>query len=221
MKNTDKNKEEALQSLNIKEIESKLEETEFKENLIQPLSVKYCEICRFPEEYCNEAHAVIFKKENKKIEETKKDENVLLKEGQNDSNNIKDTKDLTLNKGDVDKDGKVAVTEEGKAEIAKDGKDKKKKVKEERIVIECSKRGKKKHTTYVSNVEKFGLNIKDVAKLFSKKFACSSTVTKEVNNTECITLTGEFGYDIVEFLTQKFPNIKEENCKVIEEKPKQ
>lgn len=159
---------------------------------IQPIVVTYCETCRFPEEYCPEAHAVLFKK--KKLPEEEQ---------------IKET----------------PVTEEKAAETPKEGqtteepkKDKKKKPKDNLIVVECSKRGKRKHTTYVSNVEKFGLNMKDVAKLFSKKFACSSTVTKEDNGTECITLTGEFGYEIVEFLTEKFPNIKAENCKVIEPK---
>ena len=73
--------------------------------------------------------------------------------------------------------------------------------------------------SYVSNLEKYGLVLKDVAKLFSKKFACSSTVTKEDNGTECITLTGEFGYDIVDFLVEKFPAlIKPEMCKVMEPK---
>jgi density-regulated protein DRP1 len=98
--------------------------------------------------------------------------------------------------------------------------DKKKTQKDNFILIELSKRGKKKHVTYVFNLEKFGLNLKDVAKLFSKKFACSSTVTKEDNGQEGITLTGEFGYEIVDFLVEKFPTIKPEMCQVKEPKEK-
>ncbi len=99
-------------------------------------------------------------------------------------------------------------------------KQEKKKAKESYISIELSKRGKRKFVTTVFNLEKFGLNLKDVAKLFSKKFACSSTVTKEDNGMEGITLTGEFGYEIVEFLTGKFPEIKASMCKIKEPKKK-
>jgi density-regulated protein len=109
-----------------------------------------------------------------------------------------------------------AKTEEVKTEPTT--KAEKKKAKESHILIELSKRGKKKHVTSVFNIEKFGLNLKDVAKLFSKKFACSSTVTKEDDGREGITLTGEFGYEIVDFLVEKFPTIKPEMCKVKEPK---
>ena len=61
---------------------------------------------------------------------------------------------------------------------------KKKKVEVPRVVIEESKRGKKKHITYVMNLEKFGINLKDTSKLLSKKCACSATVTKEDNGQE-------------------------------------
>ena len=54
--------------------------------------------------------------------------------------------------------------------------------------------------------------------MFSKKFACSSTVSKE-NNKECIVLTGEFTYEIVDFLKEKFPNIiTDDNCHISESK---
>ena len=113
----------------------------------------------------------------------------------------------------------IDTSKKAEGEEKKEGDDKEKKHKKKKeaptmIVIEQAKRGKKKHTTYVSNLEKFGLVLKDVAKQFSKKFACSCTVTKEDNGTECITLTGEFADDVFDFLTTTFPNIKPENCQV-------
>ncbi len=152
----------------------------------QPILVKYCETCHFPEEYCDYSHAILFKKAPVQTETLPE-----KKEGEK--------------------------PEEPKVEPKPD---KKKPAKENFILIELSKRGKRKHVTYVFNLEKFGLNLKDVAKIFSKKFACSSTVTKEDNGQEGITLTGEFGYEIVDFLVEKFPTIKPEMCKVKEPKEK-
>ena len=83
--------------------------------------------------------------------------------------------------------------------------------KTELIVTDCITILKDQEKEYL---EKFGLVLKDVAKQFSKKFACSCTVTKEDNGTECITLTGEFADDVFDFLTTTFPNIKPENCQV-------
>ena len=55
----------------------------------------------------------------------------------------------------------------------------------------------------------------------SKKFACSCTVTKEDSGKEIITLTGEFMYEVEEFLTEKFKELKPENFKMIETKKKE
>ena len=156
---------------------------------IDAVIVKYCDSCKFPEEFCDYSHPILFKKvqvqtqlpiEQPKTEETKTEEAKPKEE----------TKKAKKEKGD------------------------------NLILIELSKRGKNKHVTHVFNLEKFGLNLKDVAKMFSKKFACSSTVTKEDNGKEGITLTGEFGYEIVDYLTEKFPNIKPEMCQVKEPKEK-
>jgi density-regulated protein DRP1 len=172
------------------EIASGVEKIEINESESkhQPIVVKYCETCHFPEEFCDFSHAILFKKVQSVVVEEKKEEK---------------------------KEGEVKI-EEVKTEAP--AKVDKKKGKEQHILIELSKRGKKKHVTYVFNLEKFGLNLKDVAKVFSKKFACSSTVTKEDNGQEGITLTGEFGYEIVDFLVEKYPTIKPEMCKVKEPK---
>ncbi len=51
--------------------------------------------------------------------------------------------------------------------------------------------------------------------MFSKKFACSSPVTKE-NNAEFITLTGDFSDDIIDFLLEKFSQLKKGHIKFVE-----
>jgi density-regulated protein DRP1 len=188
-----------MSQIEIDETQKQMENTGIDE--VQPVIVQYCEICRFPVEYCEISHTVIFKKEIRREERLEKEATVEVKEGE-------------------------AVKPEEKKEDEKTEKQEKtekkdKKKKESQIVIEQCKRGKSKCTTHVSNLEKYGLVLKDVAKIFSKKFACSSTVTKEENGTECITLTGEFGYEIVDFLVEKFPTIvKPDMFKIVEPKKK-
>lgn len=173
--------------------EVKEEQTQ-EETLPEPKVVQYCDLCHFPVEYCEYTHEILLKKET--TEESKQEE-------KKEEGKTEETIDTT----------KKAEGEEKKEE-EKEKKHKKKKEAPVMVLIEQAKRGKKKHTTYVSNLEKFGLVLKDVAKQFSKKFACSCTVTKEENGTECITLTGEFADDVFDFLTTTFPNIKAENCQV-------
>ena len=177
--NTEKEIEVNTEKLENLDIDSKEKE------IIQPKIVKYCEVCRFPEEYCEYSHKVFAKGMNKlEIKETKSEE----KKSEENTN----------------------------GEEAKDKKPKKEKKKI--CEIKVTRRGKKKNVTHVFNLDEFSLNIKDVAKLFSKKFACSSTVTKEANK-DCIVLTGEFTYEIVDFLKEKFPNvISDDSCKITEGK---
>ena len=108
---------------------------------------------------------------------------------------------------------KMEMKKAKKKTIKKNDKKKKKKD-EKKIMIEQTRRGKKKHITYIMGLEKFGLVLKDVSKALSKKLACSCTVTKEDNGEESITLTGEFADDVLEFLTTTYPNIENRHCHV-------
>jgi len=188
----------------------KLENLEIEEKKntpeIEPIIVKYCYICRFPEEYCEYSHKIFEKGINnlnlQSKSETKSTDGEVKKEGEEEKQKkeeIVENKDA--NSGEKSK---------------KDKKDKKSDSK--KIEIKVSKRGSRKFATHVFNLELFNLNLKDVAKLFSKKFACSSTVSKE-NNKDCVVLTGEFTYEIVDFLKEKFPNIiTDDSCHISEAK---
>ncbi|MCQ2817099.1 MAG: hypothetical protein MJ252_07525 [archaeon] len=169
--------------------EKKEDEKEEEEKLTYhpdypPKKVVYCDLCHFPIEYCEVTHDLLLKK------------------------TTEETKEESVKEGEVPNEEKKEDPKE------EEGKKKKKKEGPTKVLIEQSKRGKKKHITYVTNLEKFGLVLKDVAKALSKKFACSCTVTKEETGQECITLTGEFADDIFEYLTTNYENIKPENCQV-------
>ena len=117
-----------------------------------------------------------------------------------------------------DEDKKEGEEDKKEGEENKKKDDKKKKKQENKIIIEQTRRGKKKHITYVLGLDKFGLVLKDVAKQLSKKLACSCTVTKEDNGEDSITLTGEFADDVLEFLTQTYPNIDSKNYQIKRDK---
>ena len=53
-------------------------------------------------------------------------------------------------------------------------------------------RGKKKHVTQILNLSKFDINVKEAAKKFSKKFACSASVT----GADEIEMQGDIAYDL-------------------------
>jgi len=170
---------------------------------IEPIIVKYCDVCRFPEEYCEYTHKIFEKGIN----------NMNAQQAKTDSK----TTEVEEKKEREEEKPKVEAPVEGKDDkVKKDKKDKK--LDSKKIDIKVSKRGSRKFATHVFNLEMFNLNLKDVAKLFSKKFACSSTVSKE-NNKDCVVLTGEFTYEIVDFLKEKFPNIiTDDSCHVSEAK---
>lgn len=195
-------------------MESSITETiqDLKIDVVSKKIITYCEICTLPIEYCSIAHPIMIKRKDLSIfgakqEEIKEESKEEIKKDEEKPKTDDESKKLEEAKTDENK-----KTDEEKKEEAP----KKKKVDVPRVVIEESKRGKKKHITYVMNLEKFGINLKDTSKLLSKKCACSATVTKEDNGQEVITLTGEFAVEIQEFLLLKFPTIlKEKDFKIL------
>lgn len=219
-----------------KEIEEQINDLKVSSTpKIEKTVVEFCSLCTFPVEYCEYSHAILLKKKDlKQFSEDKAEE-------KKDSTQESDSKEIKTEEKPVDgqaekKDtnGPVEVkeinsketnnskeTQDGTVkETKEEDKPKKKKAAEApKVIIEESKRGKKKHTTYVMNLEKFGINLKDSAKMFSKKFACSANVTKEDNGQEVITLTGEFMLEMRDYLLEKFGNIlKDKDIKLVEAK---
>lgn len=59
------------------------------------------------------------------------------------------------------------------------------------VKVYKTKRGSKKVICFVVGLQSYGVNLKDAAKLMSKKFACSATVTNDEKYGECIQLQGD------------------------------
>ncbi|KAF8663252.1 hypothetical protein HU200_055861 [Digitaria exilis] len=82
----------------------------------------------------------------------------------------------------------------------------KKKEKQE-VVIEKIVRNKRKCVTVVKGLELFGVKLSDASKKLGKKFATGASVVKGPTEKEQIDVQGDISYDIVEFITDTWPDV--------------
>lgn len=78
-----------------------------------------------------------------------------------------------------------------------------KKQSEKRLEVFRSNRGKKKFVTVIVGMATFGVDLKEASKLFSKKFACSSSVT----GADEIVVQGDVKDELIDLIPEKFPEI--------------
>jgi density-regulated protein DRP1 len=88
-----------------------------------------------------------------------------------------------------------------------------------RVLITMKRRNKRKFTVNINGLEKFGgVKLKDAAKKFSKKFACSSTVTKNDMGGKEVVMQGDFSQDLGKIISEMFPSISIDNIFFAEKK---
>lgn len=92
----------------------------------------------------------------------------------------------------------------------------KKKDKQE-VVIEKVVRNKRKCITVVKGLELFGIKLSDASKKLGKKFATGASVVKGPTDKEQIDVQGDISLDIVEFLTETWPDVPEAAIYFIED----
>ncbi|KAF8401004.1 hypothetical protein HHK36_014307 [Tetracentron sinense] len=92
----------------------------------------------------------------------------------------------------------------------------KKKDKQE-VVIEKVVRNKRKCITIVKGLDLFGVKLTDASKKLGKKFATGASVVKGPTEKEQIDVQGDIFYDIVEFITDTWPDVPESAIYFIED----
>ncbi|KAJ6732590.1 DENSITY-REGULATED PROTEIN-like protein [Salix purpurea] len=92
----------------------------------------------------------------------------------------------------------------------------KKKVRQE-VVIEKVVRNKRKSITIIKGLDLFGIKLSDASKKLGKKFATGASVVKGPTEKEQIDVQGDIAYDIVEFITETWPDVPETAIYFIEE----
>ncbi|KAG5244146.1 translation machinery-associated protein [Salix suchowensis] len=188
----------------------------------EPVKVLYCPICSLPAEYCEfgpdfekckpwliinapELYPDLLKEANEK--EVERISEQLQFAGISSSG----------------ADGAVSSVQSGETSSSKQEEVKrlpggkiKKKARQE-VVIEKVVRNKRKSITIIKGMELFGIKLSDASKKLGKKFATGASVVKGPTEKEQIDVQGDIAYDIVEFITETWPDVPETAIYFIED----
>ncbi|KAE9608124.1 putative density-regulated protein DRP1 [Lupinus albus] len=173
----------------------------------QPVRVLYCPICSLPPEYC-EFGSDFDKCKPWLIQNVPELYPNLLKEA--NERGVDNVADKLQNTGISSGVSGSAATSASKQEGVKrlpGGKMKKKERQE--VVIEKVIRNKRKCITTVKGLELFGIKLSDASKKLGKKFATGASIVKGPTEKDQIDVQGDIAYDIVEFITDTWPDVPE------------
>ncbi|KAG9455657.1 hypothetical protein H6P81_000165 [Aristolochia fimbriata] len=183
----------------------------------QPVRVLYCSVCSLPAEYCE--FGPDFEKCKPWLIQNAPDLYPdLIKEA--NEREVAKTADQLHATGISERDGATPAggTSTSKPEEVKrlpGGKIKKKEKQE--VVIEKVVRNKRKCVTMVKGLDFFGVKLSDASKKLGKKFATGASVVKGPTDKEQIDVQGDISYDIVEFITDTWPDVPETAIYFIED----
>ncbi|CAL5435788.1 unnamed protein product [Camellia sinensis] len=185
----------------------------------QPVQVLYCRVCTLPAEYCE--FGPDFEKCKPWLIANAPDLYPnLLQEG-----NEKDVEKVSeqLQSAGLSSGGRTGAHPSGEPSSSKQEEVKrlpggkvKKKDKQE-VVIEKITRNKRKCITIVKGLDLFGIKLSDASKKLGKKFATGASVVKGPTEKEQIDVQGDIFMDIVEFITETWPDVPETAIYFIED----
>ncbi|CAN6563795.1 unnamed protein product [Malus baccata var. baccata] len=172
----------------------------------QPVRVLYCAMCSLPAEYCE--FGPDFEKCKPWLIQNAPDLYPdLVKEA-----NAKET-DKVANQlqstGISSGGGDGAASSAPKEEVKRLPGGKIKKKEKQEVTIEKVTRNKRKSITTVKGLELFGVKLSDASKKLGKKFATGASVVKGPTEKDQIDVQGDIAYDIVEFITDTWPDVPE------------
>ncbi|EPS73032.1 hypothetical protein M569_01725, partial [Genlisea aurea] len=167
----------------------------------QPVKVLYCAVCGLPAEYCE--FGPNFEKCKPWISQNARDlyPDLFKDAAGKDVDNLSDQ----LQSTSVSSDAAPPKPKEENVKRLPGGKIKKKEKLE--VVIEKTTRNKRKCITSVKGLDLFGVKLNEAAKKIGKKFASGASVVKGPTEKEQIDVQGDISYDIVEFITETFPEV--------------
>ncbi|KOM39898.1 hypothetical protein LR48_Vigan04g009600 [Vigna angularis] len=181
----------------------------------QPVRVLYCGVCSLPPEYCE--FGSDFEKCKPWLIQNAPDlyPNLLKEANDKGADNVADKLQSTgISSGAGDGAASSAPKQEEVKRLP-GGKIKKKDKQE--VVIEKVVRNKRKCITTVKGLELFGVKLSDASKKLGKKFATGASVVKGPTEKEQIDVQGDIAYDIVEFITDTWPDVPETTIFFIED----
>ncbi|EPY52504.1 translation initiation factor [Schizosaccharomyces cryophilus OY26] len=172
-------------------------------------SFLYCEVCTLPVEYCEfsgtlkkckawlkSAHEDVYQKLYAESELASDMDKSLKVAGEEDTEGEQPTK--------LTKEERRFEREEAKRMSSK-------------VYIKTIERTKRKRVTTVQGLDAFNIETKKAAKMLANKFATGASVTKTADKKDEIVIQGDLGYDIFDYIAEKFKEIPEDNIVVVED----
>ncbi|KHN35847.1 Translation machinery-associated protein 22 [Glycine soja] len=173
----------------------------------QPVRVLYCGVCSLPPEYCE--FGSDFEKCKPWLIQNVPDLYPDLLKEEKEADKVADKLQSTGISGAGDGAASSAPKQEEVKRLP-GGKIKKKACfDKQEVVIEKVVRNKRKCITTVKGLELFGVKLSDASKKLGKKFATGASVVKGPTEKEQIDVQGDIAYDVVEFITDTWPDVPE------------
>ncbi|WCJ42690.1 Translation machinery-associated protein 22 [Euphorbia peplus] len=186
----------------------------------QPVRVLYCGVCSLPAEYCE--FGPDFAKCKPWLVENAPDLYPdLIKDA--DAQEVDKVADKLQSAGiSSSRGGGSGATPSGgtsnpSEEVKRLPGGKIKKKERQEVIIEKMTRNKRKCITTVKGLELFGVKLSDASKKLGKKFATGASVVKGPTEKEQIDVQGDIFYDIVDFITDTWPDVPESAIYFIED----
>ncbi|URD86274.1 eukaryotic initiation factor [Musa troglodytarum] len=178
----------------------------------QAVRVLYCGVCGLPAEYCEFGPDFEKCKPWLRCHAPDLYPDLLNEENRADADEATQKLQAVAISGSGDGRGDASAAASGSASAPKQeevkrlpgGKIKKKEKQE--VVIEKIVRNKRKCVTVVKGLDLFGIKLSDASKKLGKKFATGASVVKGPTEKEQIDVQGDIAYDIVEFITDTWPD---------------
>ncbi|KAL0888087.1 hypothetical protein Bca101_012070 [Brassica carinata] len=187
---------------------------------LEPAKVLYCGVCSLPAEYCE--FGPDFERCKPWLVENAPDlyPDLLKEANEKAADNVSEKlQSVGISSGGAD--GAPSSSQSGGTSKKEEGKrlpgGKLKKKERQEVIIEKVVRNKRKSITIVKGLELFGIKLSDASKKLGKKFATGASVVKGPTEKEQIDVQGDIIYDIVEFITDTWPDVPERSIFFIED----
>ncbi|KAJ0799668.1 putative SUI1 domain, DENR family, SUI1 domain superfamily protein [Helianthus annuus] len=181
--------------------------------ILQPVQVLYCGVCSLPAEYCEfgadfeKCKPWLIRNAPQLYPDLIQQSNSKVADGISDQLQSSSITDGTEPSGSSAPKEPVKRLPGGKT---------KKKEKQE-VIIEKVTRNKRKSITTLKGLDLFGVKLSDASKKLGKKFATGASVVKGPTEKDQIDVQGDIAYDIVEFITDTWPDVPETAIYFIED----
>ncbi|CAL1390007.1 unnamed protein product [Linum trigynum] len=181
----------------------------------QPVRVLYCGVCSLPPEYCE--FGSDFEKCKPWLVKNAPDvyPDLLKDANENDLGKVSERLQSVGISIDGAADGAASSVQSGETSASKPAEVKRlpggkiKKKEKQEVVIEKIVRNKRKCITIIKGLDLFGIKLSDASKKLGKKFATGASVVKGPTDKEQIDVQGDIAYDVVEFITDTWPDVPE------------